>query len=117
LNDTKRNKKMKSKYAFCACALALLVTVGCASPRYMYSDSCGTVPFGYSNTSCGITTCNDKFVPGPAANMMVLNKGALRGIGKRPLARQGQQGYNENDFYTTRAPRDFFLSSPMPLGE
>ena len=111
---------MKSMCVLSVCALVLLASVGCAT-HSMNGPYCGIVPNGYSNTRCGVTVCNDKLVPSADMDMLVVEHAPLHHQ-NRPFMRQpyndyGNMGYYGGEGYTMRAPRDFFMSVPMPLGE
>lgn len=104
---------MRTSLMVCVVGMMLLGTVGCAT--YSVVPSCGIVPHRYSDTECGHTVCNDKMVPSADADLLAPDRARMVDMSHRPFMRP--TGYDEGmNGYTTRAPRDFFLQNPPPLG-
>ena len=125
---------MKSMCALSVCVLVLLATVGCATHSMHHAPfggglhggvmHGGIVPNSFSNTRCGFIA-SDMLVPGAGQGMLVRLHEPIPNYRNRPFLRHGapmysyggaMMGYYDTNAYTTRAPRCFFLSNPMPLG-
>jgi len=119
-----RDRTMRAMCALSVYVLVLAAAVGCATHSMYgpYYGDCGSycMPNGYSNTCCGGNVCNDKLVPCADKDMVAGNCEQIPNFRHRPFMRHCMSdgmGYYDGEMYTTRAPRDFFLSSPSPLGE
>lgn len=111
---------MKSVFTLGLAALIMFAAIGCTS--YSPYGAQGVCPNGYSNTRCGQKVFNDKTVPDSSRGMLAPSTcqygNPCGGCGNCAggMGMGAELGNFNGDGYTTRAPRDFFMNEPAPLG-